>query len=522
MTSTLHHATADENENGQRHHHDALRAGITLSALETVERFGNASAEFLVGYRGVDHQSGQTLSRSLKGIADYKVNTATAKAARDNIKQQAGFSAEIAATSRDNAEATIKGSKVRVARSDDLQQYGRNHPVVDRVQILDGKIIEGSQTQMKFVGNPEKLLQDIGRENGRFSRYRGIKLELPSEQCEGAKAFCQQQSENLLRQSEKAAQLGKTEVAAKLRAEAENFKQLAANIEDSGLTTDQAIFYREYPRIATLRDIARTSHRAGMEGAAFGAVIGGCTSILNNVFATAKGDMDAATAGANIAQDVGKAAALGYVTAAAGSALKAGMQQSQQQALRSMANTCVPTMAVNACISLSASIKRYVVGDIDETELLLEVGEKGAGMLASGMMAGLGQLAIPVPFVGAAIGGMVGYTLSAIFYQSALDAARGAAISRENLQRVRAIESAARARIAVEQTALDAFIRAEATDLLHQTQDLFSAIDRSENGNTDTLIVAINQYATLLGKQLQFNSQAQFDDFMMSDQALRL
>lgn len=523
MTPHLHNAAAQEEiENNQLGLNDTLRAGIALSALETVERFGNANAEFLIGYRGVDHQSGQTFNRGLTDIAKYKVNTETAKMARDNIKQQSGFSAEIAATSRDNAEAIIKRSKVRTVRSDDLKEFGRNHPVVDRVQILDGKIIEGSQTQMKFVGNPEKLMRDIAREDGKFSRYRGIKLELPSEQCEGAKTFCRQQSENLLLQSEKAAQHRKTEVANKLRAEAEHFKQLAENIEDSGLTTEQAIFYREHPRIATLRDMARTSHRAGMEGAAYGAVIGGCASILKNMFTTAQGDMDLRTAATNVGQDVVQAAALGYVTAATGSAIKAGMQQSQRQVLRSMANTSVPAMAVNVCISLSASIKRYVVGEIDETELLIEVGEKGAGMLSSGMMAGLGQLAIPVPFVGAAIGGMVGYTLSSIFYQSAVDAAKGAMISRENLKRVRAIESAARAAIATEQVEFDTFIHREASALLQHTQQFFSAIDVSKNGNTDTLIVAIDHYATLLGKQLQFNSMEQFDDFMMSDQTLRL
>lgn len=500
----------------------AIRAGVALSARETVERFGNASAEFIKGYQGVDYQTGQTFSRSLAGIAQYQVCTDSEKAALDNIKQQAGFSAEIAATSRDNAEAIIKRSPVRSSRSDDLSQYGRNHNVVDRVQLIDGKIIEGTQAQMKFVGHPDQLLKAIARPDGKFARYRGVLLELPSEQYTEAKAICQQQAEALRERAAAVEQHGKADVAAKLRAEAANYDELAGNIRDSGLTTEQAIFYRKHPELATLRDMARTSHRAGVEGAKFGALIGGCISLLKNSFAVVQGETTLRQAGVEVGQDALKAGAFGYGTAAAGAFIKAGMQQSSHQALRGLANTSAPTMVVAVCVSLGCTIKRYVEGDIDETELLMEVGEKGAGLLSSGMMAALGQIAIPIPFVGAAIGGMVGYTLSSLFYQSAVDAAKGARASGENLARVRAIETSARARIAEEQAALDAFIAREFAQLHHDTRSLFAAVEATANGNTDALAAAINHYATLLGKHLQFETLAEFDDFMLSDQPLCL
>ncbi len=173
-------------------------------------------------------------------------------------------------------------------------------------------------------------------------------------------------------------------------------------------------------------------------------------------------------------------------------------------------------------MSLGSSVKRYVTGEISEAQLFAEVGEKGAGMLSGGMMAALGQLAIPVPFVGAAIGGMIGYTLSALFYQSALDAARGAEISRQQLVRIRTIKTAARALIAQEQAALDAFTRREIPVLRQETQRLFAIVDRADIDSADALTSAINQYASLLGKQLQFQSLQEFDDFMKSDEPLKL
>ena len=492
-----------------------------MSTKETVERFGSANAEYIKGYRGVDNETGQKLAKGLAGIAKHKVSANPEEAAK-NIKQQAGFSAEVATTSRDNAEAIIKGSKQRTVRSDDLQQYGKNHNVVDRVQVLDGQIVQGTETQMKFVGDRNQLFARIAGEDGKFARYRGVKLELPSEQFVDAKAYCQQQADKLRKNAEKAEQSGKPEVAAKLRREAANYEELANNVCDSGLTTQEAIFYRQHPTLATVRDIAKTSHRAGTQAAKYGAVIGGSVSLLKNAFAVAQNEKELREAAGDIAKDVVKSGAVAYGTAFVGSATKALMQQSSREGIRVLANTSAPTLVVNVCLSLGTSIASYVRGEITESQLLMEIGEKGTGMLSSGMFAALGQVVVPIPFVGAAIGGMVGYTLSSIFYQSALDAAKGAELSREHLARVRAIEAGARAQIAEEQAALDAMMASEMPQLRRETQGLFQAVDALRGGSVDHLAAAINHYATLLGKQLQFASQSEFDAFMDSDELLLL
>ena len=100
---------------------DIARTGIALSTSETVQRFGSANAEFVRGYRGIDNETGKKLAKGLADIAKHKVNADPLEGAK-NIKQQAGYSAEVAATSRDNAEAIIGGSKLRSSRSDDLPQ----------------------------------------------------------------------------------------------------------------------------------------------------------------------------------------------------------------------------------------------------------------------------------------------------------------------------------------------------------------------------------------------------------------
>lgn len=508
-------------QDGHDRQANRIRAGVAMSARETVERFGSAGAEFVKNYRGIDNETGEQLAKGLADIAKHRVNADPLEAAK-NIKQQAGFSAEVAATSRDNAEAIINGSTQRTVRSDDLAQFGKNHNVVDRVKVLDGQVIEGTQAQMKFVGNRNALFSRIAREDGKFARYRGVKLELPSEQYADAKAYCQKRAETLRGNAQRAEERGKADVAAKLRREADNYEQLGENVRDSGLTTEDAIFYRKHPGLATARDIAVTSHRAGVQAAKYGAVIGGSISVLKNAFAVVQDKMQLRDAVSEVAIDVVKAGAVGYGTAFAGSATKALMQQSGNAGMRALAKTSAPALVVNVCLSLGMSIKRYVTGEITESQLLAEVGEQSAGMLSSGMMAALGQVIVPIPFVGAAIGGLLGYTLSSIFYQAALDAAKGAERSRTHLARVRMIETCARERLAEERAGLDAFMASELPQLCRETHGLFLAVESIGEDSTDALAEAVNHYASLLGKQLQFASQAEFDGFMASDEPLRL
>lgn len=523
-TRTSDNTTNDTKENHKEEiQRDMARTATALSIGETVGRYGSANAEYIKGYTGVDNETGQRLSKGLADIAKHKVNPDFAK---QNIKQQAGYSAEVATTSRDNAKAIINKSSIRTSRSDDLPQYGKNHNIVDRVQMLDGKIIEGSQSQMKFVGDRnnlfKKIAEDTSKGDAEFSRYRSIKLEIPSEQYEGAAEYCRNKAKDLRHQAKISSDKGApSELVERLNKNADNYDELAENIIDSGISTEDAIRYRQQPKIATALDITRTSHRAGLEGAKYGAIIGGAITLLTNAFSVAQEEKQLDEAVLDVATDTAKAAVLGYGTAFAGSALKGSLQQSGNQALRTLASTNAPALAVNICVSLGSSVKRYVTGEISEAQLLAEVSEKGAGMLSSSMMAAIGQVAIPVPFVGAAIGGMIGYTLSSFFYQSALEAAQGVELSRHELERIRAIEAAARDRIAEEQAALDDFTRREIPQLRAETERLFSVMSSSA-GNADELAAVINEYATLLGQKLQFQNLSEFEDFMDSEQPLTL
>ncbi|GAA8652283.1 hypothetical protein HpBT333_05380 [Helicobacter pylori] len=58
---------------------------------------------------------------------------------------------------------------------------------------------------------------------------------------------------------------------------------------------------------------------------------------------------------------------------------------------------------------------RYFSGKIDGAELCKQLGRTNTSLLSGGAMSVIGQLAIPIPVVGALIGGFVGAALSEVF-----------------------------------------------------------------------------------------------------------
>ncbi len=377
---------------------------VALSTNFLVDVGARANDEFIKGYTGVDSNTGQIFNRSLKKISQGKLNS---DYAAQNIKQQAGFSAEVLATSRDNAKAIRDGSNIRVSRSEDVAQYGKNHNVVDRVKLQNGKIIAGTETQMKFVGNPNELLDKIisGKGKNDLSRYQDVILELPTEQVEAAKMHCAERSRELNKQAKAIEANGDKQLAKEFRENANKYDKLAKKCKDSGVSTEDSIFGRIHPKITVAKEMIKSSHLVSIDAAKGGAIIGGSISLFSNTFSVLQGKKEIKDAVKDTVVGTVKSGVSAYGSTLSGSLLKAGMQRSTNKIISTASKTSLPTLAVAICLSAGTSIKRYVTGDIEADTLAEELGEQAVGMLSSSMMAALGQIAIPIPFVGAAIGG---------------------------------------------------------------------------------------------------------------------
>lgn len=486
---------------------------IAGATAETVSRYGSAGAEFLKGLRGIDYETGQKFDRSLLDISEYAGN---------NIKQQAGFSAEIDSVSRKNAEAIIEGKANRFSRSEDISSYGKNHNVVDIVELLDGKEI--STSQMKFVTDTDKLLKRIacGEGGGKndYSRYMGVdKLEVPTEQVEKMKETCRQEAKKLTEQAKKLRQKGDLERAAKLEDQAKNYSQLEGKIADSGLTTDEAIALRLNPTWETAKNIAAISHRAGIEGAKFGAAIGGGISLISNIVSVYSGDKEFSDALTDVSLDTLKATSVGYATGFAGSTIKSLMQQSQHTALRSLSKTGLPAMIISACISTGKSVNKFINDEISQSELMQEMGLTVSSMLSASMFTVLGQMAIPIPVLGGLIGGMVGSALAGTFYQGYFAALQDAKLSAKRRLMLE-IQCEASIRLARNyQQRLNQLFTTKLIQLNEESKSLFSILNDS-NISADDYCDGINRFAEVLGKQLTIRNMAELDSAMLSDKPL--
>lgn len=493
---------------------------ITGALFETTSRYGSAGAEFLKGLRGIDYQTGKEFDRSLRDIKLYKIN---ADYAKQNIKQQAGFSAEIASVSRRNAESIINKSDSYFTRSEDLAHYGKNHNIIDIVELFDDKEVT---SQMKFVSNAEGLVDKIaagsGGGKGDYSRYMAVdKLEVPTEQVEEMKAYCRTQVEKLNKQVMALEKQGKNELATKYRENIENYKKLEGKITDSGLTTDQAIKYRLNPEWENILDITGVSHQAGCEGAKLGAVIGGSISLISNLIAVYSDKKDFSDAAIDVAQDTFTAAGIGYGTAFVGTAAKTYMQQSASSTLRLLSATGLPATIVTTCLATGKSIRRYANGEIDGRELLQEMHLTVTGTLSASMFTVIGQLAIPVPVLGGLIGGMIGYALTNTFYQSFFDVLKEAKVSAEQRAITEMKCKAAKELSYAYQKRMNKIFTEKLSQLDQDSRAMFEVLDNPDI-SADDFCVGMNKFAQSLGKQLSINSFDEFDQMMLSNEPFKL
>ncbi|GAA8829523.1 hypothetical protein BTM158_07780 [Helicobacter pylori] len=94
------------------------------------------------------------------------------------------------------------------------------------------------------------------------------------------------------------------------------------------------------------------------------------------------------------------------------------MQNSANKVIQSFGKSSLPAIIVGACVANVTIFIRYFSGKIDETELCKQLGRTNTSLLSCGAMALASQVLIPIPVVGALIGGFVGAALSEVFFNA--------------------------------------------------------------------------------------------------------
>lgn len=503
--------------------------GVAAAQTEVVQRYGSAIKEQYVAYSGIDNETGKVLSKGLKQISESTVNP---DYAAQNIKQQAGYAAEVKTVARENAEKIIARDPTRSVRTDDIKKGttangtpigGVNDQLFDLVSIdEDGSFVEGTARQLKYVGSDAKSCCNK-LTSKKFDKYRdaNASMEVPKDLYDDVAKELDDRITTLRKQIETAEKRGEFGLSQKHRAQLERAQRTRESLKRGALTKDEACMAKLHPELSTAIDVVGYSHRAGVEGAQMGAVVSGGMSLIRNCVSVIKGDRSPEEAVLAVAGDTASGAALSYVTSFAGSAIKGALQNAKQNWMNQLANSSVPAMIATAVLETGKTLYRFADGQIDGTQCLMELGEKGAGIVASSIGAAIGQIAIPIPVVGGLIGSMVGYALSSLYYNALTSTLQEAKLAHQERLKIEAECEASIAYIREYRVEMEIAIRNYFSHHLHSFYNAFAKMQETfHTGNVDFLIEGMNDITETLGGEVLFHNIDEFDELMKSRQKI--
>ncbi len=397
-------------------------AAIVGAVSEESALYASANKEYLAIL------DDKALGRTLEGISEYKINP---KYQYQNINQQAGFSAELKEQAHANAQNILMENGERLVQYDNLSvdqkaqirerfpSYAtpnKNHELVDHVMVdKNGNVISNTLTQSKFVGRngAECFEKFLSKDYEKYLK-NGVKMEIPKDFFGDFQKEANIKIKSLESQIAKQKSFGDFQKAAKLEEKLQKCKTIKANTRSASITKEEAIYARNHPMLSTAKDMASHSHQAGMNAVGVGALVSGVVSLITNIWE----GKDPKEALKHTAIATLKGGAYSYGIASGGSLLGSMMQNSANKVIQSFGKSSLPAMIVGACVANVTIFGRYLSGKIDEVELCKQLGRTNASLLSGGAMAFASQALIPIPVVGALIGGFVGAALSEAFFNA--------------------------------------------------------------------------------------------------------
>ncbi len=495
-----------------------------------------STAEESVLYASANREHFSVLDR-LEEISKRKINPNYIK---QNINQQAGYSAEIKEQTRVNAHNILAKKRERIVQYDDLSstqkaQIGerfpdyatpsKNHEIVDYISVdKKGNVIPGTLTQSKFVGrNGAECFEKFLSKD--YEKYfeNGVKVKIPEDFFGDFQRAVNTRIKSLESQIAKQKGLGDFQKAAHLEEKLQKCKTIKAHTRPARVAKGEAIEARLNPNLSTAKDVTRVSHQAGMNAAQTGALIGGGVSLITNVYECIANGKDPMKALKHTLVATAKGGALSYGSAFASSSLGGLMQSSANKIIQSLGKGSAPAMIVGACVANATILGRYFSGKIDRTELLKQLGKANTTLVSSGAMAVAGQALIPIPVVGALIGGFVGAILSETFFNAFLNAREEAKLAH---QRRIEIERECREIIKLLEIYQNQF-KEVFERYFHETTKFFNqSFDELERalyaGDTDLAIGVNNKIQERLDQKPLFNNKQECWELITSNKEIEI
>lgn len=168
------------------------------------------------------------------------------------------------------------------------------------------------------------------------------------------------------------------------------------------------------------------AHELGKKSAI---IAGGLTlamSSVDNIASLMDGEISAEDMIENIIKDTSEATALGYGAVFISTKVAEVMANSSSQFLSRLGNSCLPASLVAFAVESYGSLHKFAMGEIDSSELAMNLGDNAigvaGGVYGAKLGAAMGTLLGPAgTVVGTIVGGMIGCALSTELYKTAVE-----------------------------------------------------------------------------------------------------
>lgn len=267
-----------------------------------------------------------------------------------------------------------------------------------------------------------------------------------------------------------------------------------------------------------ISNIGKEFHNAGLQGAYNAGAMTAALSATNNIVAIIKGEVTPEEALKNVAKDTLTSASAGYVLTGSTAVIAHSLSNSSSPFIRSLVKSNVPGQVVSAVMATGGTIMKYCKGEINSRECIVELGQTGVSICATGYAMAVGQAIIPIPFVGAAVGAMVGAAMSGGLWRDLQAAIDSGDRARAEYEEVKRMSEQVRARLKQER---EAFEKATQTLFAERAQAInegFAIIcEASMEDDFDMLTTGLDTIAKAFDKDIKIRNMYEFDAMMKDD-----
>ncbi len=356
---------------------------------------------------------GEGKSLGLKDINGWKRNLEHYDA---QIRQQAGYAAEVIGTAKDNLAAKLEKTGLTTHRTDDLPgEFKKNDPLVDKVRKNEvGQIVE--RIQVKFIGSDgRQLLKKLASPKfGKYFDSKVDKIEIPSDYYDEifSNNLIKEEISGLERQLEHAKQAGKADVAAGIQSRIDRFQKIEKSLLRSRVSSSEARQAVIYPKTYIARLFAKDIALSGLKQGALAGLVTAAVSTVENTKKVMDGEITPMEAFGDVAKKTAVAGGIGTGIGFISEAATLTMAGSSHALIRSIANMGIPAAIVSIGIDSFDAIVDYSRGTIDGKELAYDLGASTARVTGAivGAKAGAAIGTALLPGAGTVVGATIGLT----------------------------------------------------------------------------------------------------------------